>query len=133
MKRLVWKYGGDFTNLTSEMIISIVSDESVTTTDATLSTFEPKININSKIIMNDIVDIKGSLTLPTIGDVEDALRGKQDTIEDGDLTISKTSGLQTALDDKYDDTGGSITGNVNITGDLVVIHRKKIWITDSIR
>ena len=133
MKRLVWKYGGDFTNLTSEMIISIVSDESVTTTDATLSTFEPKININSKIIMNDIVDIKGSLTLPTIGDVEDALRGKQDTIEDGDLTISKTSGLQTALDDKYDDTGGSITGNVNITGDLVVIHRKNIWITDSIR
>ena len=133
MKRLVWKYEGNFTNLTSEMIISIVSDESVTTTDATLSTFEPKININSKIIMNDIVDIKGSLTLPTIGDVEDALRGKQDTIEDGDLTISKTSGLQTALDDKYDDTGGSITGNVNITGDLVVIHRKNIWITDSIR
>jgi len=30
------------------------------------------------------------------------LAGKQPTIEDGDLTIVKTSGLQTALDDKYE-------------------------------
>ena len=45
---------------------------------------------------------------------------KQDTIEDGDLTIANTSGLQTALDNKYDDTGGSIGGSVNITGDLVI-------------
>jgi len=52
--------------------------------------------------------------------VEDAIQGKQNTITDGDLTISKTSGLQAALDNKYDDTGGSITGNVTITGNLVV-------------
>jgi len=45
---------------------------------------------------------------------------KQDTIEDGDLTIAKTSGLQTALDNKYDDTGGTINGNVSITGGLLV-------------
>ena len=45
---------------------------------------------------------------------------KQDTIDDDDLTIAKTSGLQTALDNKYDDTGGTIGGNVTITGDLVV-------------
>jgi len=45
---------------------------------------------------------------------------KQATIEDGDLTIAKTSGLQTALDNKYNDTGGTINGNVDVTGDLVV-------------
>ena len=45
---------------------------------------------------------------------------KQDEIQDGDLTIAKTSGLLTALDNKYDDTGGSITGSVTITDDLVV-------------
>jgi hypothetical protein len=45
---------------------------------------------------------------------------KQNTIQDGDLTIAKTSGLQTALDNKYNDTGGTINGSVNITGDLVV-------------
>ena len=44
---------------------------------------------------------------------------KQDTINDGDLTIAKTDGLQTALDNKYDDTGGTISGNVDISGDLV--------------
>jgi len=45
---------------------------------------------------------------------------KQDTINDGDLTIAKTDGLQTALDNKYDDTGGTISGSVTITSDLVV-------------
>ena len=61
-----------------------------------------------------------SLTLATIGDVEDAIQGKQDEINDGDLTISNTTGLQTALDNKYNDTGGTINGNVTITGDLVI-------------
>jgi len=66
------------------------------------------------------LDVSGSLTLPTIEDVEDAIQGKQNTITDGDLTIAKTAGLQAELDDKYDNTGGSISGNVTITGDLVV-------------
>jgi len=48
------------------------------------------------------------------------ISGKQSSIGDGDLTIAKTSELQTALDNKYDDTGGSITGSVSITGDLIV-------------
>jgi hypothetical protein len=61
-----------------------------------------------------------SLTLPTIGDVEDAIQGKEPTIQDNGLTIAKTDGLQTALDNKYDDTGGTIGGNVTISGDLVV-------------
>jgi hypothetical protein len=45
---------------------------------------------------------------------------KQPTIEDNDLIISNTIGLQDALDCKYDDTGGSINGNVDITGNLLV-------------
>ena len=43
---------------------------------------------------------------------------KQSTIEDGDLTIAKTSGLLTALNDKYDKTGGAISGGVQISGTL---------------
>ena len=50
--------------------------------------------------------------------MEDASQGKQDNIEDRDLTIAKTNGLQDALDSKYGDTGGSINGNVDITGHL---------------
>ena len=38
------------------------------------------------------LDVSCSITLPTIGDVEDAIQGKQDTIQDGDLTIAKTDG-----------------------------------------
>jgi len=52
--------------------------------------------------------------------VEDAIQGKQNTITDGDLTMAKRNGLQAALDNKYDDTGCSISRNVTITGDLVV-------------
>jgi len=62
----------------------------------------------------------GDLSIAKTDGLQTALNGKQPTIEDGDLTIAKTSGLQTALDNKYDDTGGSISGNVDITGDLVV-------------
>ena len=71
-------------------------------------------------IIEDL-DVSSSLILPTIGDVEDAIQGKQDTIQDGDLTIAKTDGLQTALDNKYDDTGGPIIRNVDISGILLVL------------
>ena len=66
------------------------------------------------------IDVNGSLILPTIGDVETTIQGKLDTIGNGDLDIAFTSGLQTALNNKYDDTGGTITGSTTITGDLVV-------------
>jgi len=62
----------------------------------------------------------GDLTIANTSGLQTALNDKQDTIEDGDLTIAKTSGLQTALDNKYDDTGGTISGSVTITSDLVV-------------
>ena len=62
----------------------------------------------------------GDLTIAKTDGLQTALNGKQDTIEDGDLTIANTNGLQTTLDNKYDDTGGTIDGNVTINGDLVV-------------
>ena len=77
-------------------------------------------SISSNLIINGSLDVKTNITLPTIGDVEDTIQGKQDELNDGDLSISKTSGLQDALNSKFDDTGGSISGSVDITGDLVV-------------
>ena len=59
-----------------------------------------------------------ALNLPTIGNVETSIQGKQDTIQDNGLTIAKTDGLQSALDSKFDDTGGTISGSVDITGSL---------------
>jgi len=69
-------------------------------------------NFNSLTISGDLV-IGTTNVITEIGT-------KQDTINDGDLTIAKTSGLQTALNNKYDDTGGTIDGNVDISGDLSV-------------
>ena len=77
-------------------------------------------SISSNLIINGALDVKTNLTLPEIGDVEDTIQGKQNEINYGDLSISKTSGLQDALNSKFDDTGGTINGNVNITGDLVI-------------
>ena len=44
----------------------------------------------------------GDLTIAKTSGLQTALNGKQDTIENGDLTIANTNGLQTALDDKQD-------------------------------
>jgi hypothetical protein len=65
------------------------------------------------------VSITGDLVVGTTNVITE-IGTKLDTIQDGDLTIANTDGLQTALDNKYDDTGGTITGSVSITGDLVV-------------
>ena len=65
------------------------------------------------------VTITGDLVIGTTN-IIDEIGTKQDEINDGDLTIAKTSGLQTALDNKYNDTGGSISGSVDISGNLVV-------------
>ena len=44
----------------------------------------------------------GDLTIAKTNGLQTALNDKQDTIEDGDLTIANTNGLQTALNDKQD-------------------------------
>jgi hypothetical protein len=53
--------------------------------------------ISNNLIVSGSVDIQTSLTIPNIGNVETALDGKQDVIGDGDLSITKIDGLQTAL------------------------------------
>jgi len=65
------------------------------------------------------VDIAGDLVVGTTNVITE-IGTKQDTIEDGDLTIAKTAGLQTALDNKYDDTGGTILGDVQVSGNLTI-------------
>jgi len=77
-------------------------------------------DISNNLIINGSLDVKTNITFADIGDVEDTIQGKQDTIQDGDLTIAKTSGLQTALNNKFDDTGGAITGNVEVSGFFIV-------------
>jgi len=69
-------------------------------------------NFNSLTISGDLV-IGTTNVITEIGT-------KQDTIQDNGLTIAKTDGLQTALNNKYDDTGGTIDGDVDISGDLSV-------------
>jgi len=56
--------------------------------------------VSSNLIVSGSVDIKTALTLPTIGNVKDAIQGKQNTINDGDLTIARTAELQTTLNGK---------------------------------
>ena len=51
--------------------------------------------VSSSLIVSGSVDLKTALTLPIIGDVEDAIQGKQNTINDGDLTIANKAELQT--------------------------------------
>jgi len=71
------------------------------------------------------VDITSNLVVGITNIIEE-IGTKQNRILDGDLTIAKTLGLQTALDNKFDDIGGSISGNVDITGNLVVGTTNKI-------
>jgi hypothetical protein len=65
--------------------------------------------ISNNLIVSGSVDIQTSLTIPNIGNVENALDGKQDLISDGDLSISKTDGLQTALTGLDELTGSHTT------------------------
>ena len=53
--------------------------------------------ISNTLIVSGSVDIQTSFSIPNIGNVENALDGKQDLIRDGDLSITKTNGLELAL------------------------------------
>ena len=53
--------------------------------------------ISNNLLVKGSIDVQTSLTIPNIGNVENAIDGKQPTINDGDLTIAKTDGLATAL------------------------------------
>ena len=85
--------------------------------------------ISNNLIVAGSVDIKTSLTLPSIGNVESTIQGKQPTINDGDLTIARTEGLQSSLDAKQDTISNlEVNGNVNLNTsgtnfDTIVVRR----------
>ena len=74
--------------------------------------------------------------MPSIGDVEDTIQGKQDIIQDGDLTIAKTNGLQTALNGKQptiedgdltiEKTSGLQTSLTTLDTDITTINKNNI-------
>jgi len=76
------------------------------------------------------MDVSGSITLPTIGDVETTIQGKQDTIEDGDLTIANTNGLQSALNDKQDTIEDGDLTIANTNGLQPALNNKQDTIED---
>ena len=65
--------------------------------------------ISNNLIVSGSVDIQTFLYIPNIGTVETALDEKQDVIGDGDLSITKTDGLQTALTELDDLTASHTT------------------------
>jgi hypothetical protein len=68
-----------------------------------------------------------------ISDINTTLSGKQDTITDGSLTIARTSGLQSALDGKYDiPSNASNLAYVDISGNLLsLLNAKQNVINDN--
>jgi len=111
---------GDFsdTNSTSQIASETLALKEV------ISEFADSVNITGGLKADTItttgnVTITGDLVVGTTN-IIDEIGTTQDEINDGELSISKTSGLQIALDNKYNDTGGNISGNVTITGDLVI-------------
>ncbi len=96
-------------------------DLTIAKTDGLQTALDNKYDDTGGTIGGDVA-ITGDLVIGTTNVITE-IGTKQDTINDGDLTIAKTDGLQTALENKYDDTGGTIGGNVSITGDLVVEQR----------
>ena len=46
-------------------------------------------NISNNLVVDGSLDVKTALTLPIIGDVEDAIEGKQATISDDGLSTTK--------------------------------------------
>ena len=55
------------------------------------------ISINTAAVANNVSQLASKATTAAL---TTGLAGKQDTIQDGDLTIARTTGLQTSLDSK---------------------------------
>ena len=80
------------------------STSSSSTSDIDLTTLDERYlklsggTISNNLIISNSLDVQTSLTLPIIGNVETEIQAKQDIINDGDLTIAKTTNLQSSLD-----------------------------------
>ena len=74
-----------------------------------------KINVDASLVIQNI-DVHQKII-----DISNALSSKQPNIHDGDLTIAKTDGLQTALNDKQDEltAGNNITIVDNVISSIV--------------
>jgi hypothetical protein len=72
----------------------------------------------------------GDLTIAFTDGLQSALNNKQDTIEDGDLTIAKTAQLQTALDDKQDTIEDGDLSIANTSGLQTALNDKQDTIED---
>ena len=108
----------------SSGVVDIVvdgSDESINLNGYTFLNGSLELAEDESIFLNEVGGGNSKvLNYFNYNKLTDDVEGKQNTIDDGDLTIAKTDGLQTALDNKYDDTGGTIDGDVTISGDLVI-------------
>jgi hypothetical protein len=74
--------------------------------------------ISNNLIITNSLDVQTSMTLPTIGNVEEEIQSKQAIITDGDLSIDKTSGLQTELTTLQDNI--NLKQNIITDGDLTI-------------
>ena len=90
------------------------------------TTMNGNLVINQQLSANKII-VDASLVIQNIDvhqkiiDISNALSSKQPNIHDGDLTIAKTDGLQTALNDKQDEltAGNNITIVDNVISSIV--------------
>ena len=88
--------------------------------------------VSSNLIVSGSVDVKTGMTLPIIGDVEDAIEGKQNTINDGDLTIARTAGLQSALQGKQNTINDDDLTIARTTGLQSALNGKNILLMTAI-
>jgi len=75
--------------------------------------------VSSNLIVSGSVDIKTALTLPIIGDVEDAIDGKQ-TATTNTIIVNVGDSLKNSIDnmgvnDTLKVSGGTFTDNLSIT------------------
>lgn len=94
------------------------------------------VTIKSSLNVNGDLNLGGNLSLPNgsvdSADIADgsivnadisnsaAIDYSKLNVADGDLTIAKTAGLQTALDSKLALTGGTMTGDINLGGNDIL-------------
>jgi hypothetical protein len=95
-------YSNSFYDLTEVYIIS--TNQSSSSSSVDLDKLDARYlikssggTISNNLIVSGSVNIQTSLSIPNIGNVYNEFDGKQDLINDGDLSIIKTDGLQTAL------------------------------------
>lgn len=116
--------------LQSSIDALITADTSQTTTNTnltnsinTLTTDKQDLLSNTNKLNSSYINA-GSGTISNLkmqylssigGDITDALNSKQNTITDGSLTIARTAGLQSAINGKLNNTGGTMTGDLNFS------------------